>query len=93
MVYWRPIPSVALTQAERNALMVHLVELQRKMLEGITKGLQTDPASLNKKQDDFGCGLLQLYPSKGGAVEGVFICGKNFNDGALKVTGTMKQLR
>ena len=81
------------TQAERNALMVRLVEIQQKMVEGLAKGLRTDPASLNKEQDDFGCGLLQLYPSKGGAVEGVFICGKNFNDGALKVTGTMTQLR
>jgi hypothetical protein len=81
------------TQAERNALMVRLMEVQRKMVEEMTKAVQTDPASLNKKQDDFGCGLLQLYPSKGGAVEGVFICGKNFNDGALKVTGTMTQLR
>jgi hypothetical protein len=82
------------TQAERNTLLVRLVEVQSKMLEGITSGrLQSDPASLNKEQDDFGCGLLQLYPSRGGSVEGVFLCGKNFNDGALKVAGTMTQLR
>jgi hypothetical protein len=80
------------TAAERNDLLVRLVAIQQKMLEGLTK-LQTDPASLDKEQDDFGCGLLQLYPSRGGAVEGVIICGKNFNDGALKVTGTMTQLR
>jgi len=80
------------TSAERNALLVRLVEVQQRMLEGLTK-VQTDPASLNKEQDDFGCGLLQLYPSRSGAVEGVIICGKNFNDGALKVTGTMTQMR
>jgi hypothetical protein len=81
------------TEAERNALMARLGEVQRKMIEDMTKGLQTDPASLNKKQDDFGCGSLQLYPSKGGVVEGRFSCGKNFNGGELKVTGTMTQLR
>ena len=81
------------TDAERNALMGRLGEVQRKMLEAMTKALQTDPASLNKKQDDFGCGFLQLYPSKGGVVEGGFICGKNFNEGRLNVTGTMTQVR
>jgi len=81
------------TEAERNALMARMGEIQRKMLEEITKGLQTDPASLNKKQDDFGCGLMQLHPSKGEVVEGTFFCGKNFNKGELKVTGTMTQLR
>jgi len=54
------------TQAERNVLLVSLVEVQQKRLEAIGKGLQTDPASLNKEQDDFGCGLLQSYPSRGG---------------------------
>jgi hypothetical protein len=81
------------SSAERTALMARLMEIQRKMVEGMTKALQTDPASLNKQQDDFGCGLLQLYPNKDAAVEGTFLCGKNFNDGALKVTGTMTQLR
>lgn len=78
---------------ERNTLLIRMMEVQKKMLDKMTKALQTDPASLNKEQDDFGCGLLQLYPSKGGAVEGTFICGSNFNDGALKVAGTMTQLR
>jgi hypothetical protein len=81
------------TEAERNALMARMGEVQRKMIQDITKGLQTDPASLNKKQDDFGCGFMQLYPSRGGVVEGTFGCGKNFNEGVLKVTGTMTQMR
>lgn len=50
-----------------------------------TKGLQTDPASPSRKQNDFGCGLMRLYPSRGGVVEGVFVCGKSFKDGHLKV--------
>lgn len=81
------------TEAERNALMARLLEVQRKMLEEMTNAIKTDPASLNKKQDDFGCGEARLYPSKGGVVDGSFSCGKNFNDGMLKVTGTMTQLR
>ena len=49
---------------------------------------------LNKKQDDFGCGFMQLYPSKGGLVEGSFNCGKNFsNQGVLRVTGTMTRVQ
>jgi hypothetical protein len=81
------------TEAERNRLMARMGEVQRKMLEDMTKGLQTDPASLNKTQDDFGCGFMQLYASKGGVVEGTIGCGKNFNGGVLKVTGTMTQVR
>jgi hypothetical protein len=81
-----------ITEAERNALMARMGEVQRKFLEDMTKGLQTDPASLNKKQDDFGCGSAQLYPSKGGVVEGTISCGKNFSDGSMKVTGTMTRL-
>jgi hypothetical protein len=81
------------TETERNALMARIGDVQRKMLEDMTRAMQTDPASLNKKQDDFGCGDVQLYPSRGGVVEGRFSCGKNFNDGEMKVTGTMTQVR
>jgi hypothetical protein len=63
------------------------------MLEDMTKGVQTDPASLNKKQDDFGCGEVRLHVKGGGLVEGHIACGKNFYDGTLKVTGTMTQLQ
>ena len=82
-----------ITEAERNRLMARIGDVQRKMLEDMTKAVQTDPASLNKKQDDFGCGPLRLQPSKGGVVEGNFDCGKDFNGGELKVTGTMTQVR
>ena len=81
------------TEAERNALMARMGEVQRKMLEDMTKALQTDPASLNKKQDDFGCGTMRLLPSRGGVVEGRIECGTNFNGGELKVTGTMTRVR
>ena len=82
-----------ISDAERNRLMARMGEVQRKMMEDMVKGFQTDPASLDKKQDDFGCGSLQVFPSKGGIVEGRFGCGKNFNGGELKVTGTMTQVR
>jgi hypothetical protein len=36
---------------------------------------------------------MQLYPTKGGVVEGNIGCGKNFNGGVLKVSGTMTQVR
>ena len=67
----------------------------QKALEEMAKALQADPASLNKKMDDFGCGLLQMYPNKGGTVEGNIGCGQNFNNGTgmLRVTGTMTQVR
>jgi hypothetical protein len=70
--------------------MARMMEIQKKMMEELTKALQTDPASLNKAQDDFGCGLVQLYPDKGVIVDGNIICGTNFHGGdPLKVTGTM----
>jgi hypothetical protein len=82
------------TAADRNAAMVRMMQIQTKMVEEMAKGLQTDPASLNKAQDDFGCGLVQMYPDKGVIVDGNIICGKNFHGGdALKVTGTMAQVR
>jgi len=81
------------TEAQRNALMARMGALQTKMLEEMTKALKSDPASLNKSQDDFGCGFMQLYPSSGGAVEGSFSCGQNFSDGLLRVTGTMTRVQ
>lgn len=80
--------------ADRNAAMARMMEVQKKMVEQITKGLQTDPASLNKEQDDFGCGLVQMYPDKGAIVDGNIICGSKFHGGnPLKVTGTMERVR
>jgi hypothetical protein len=81
------------TEAQRNALMARMGALQTKMLEEMTKALKNDPASLNKTQDDFGCGFMQLYPSRSGAVEGSFSCGQNFSDGVLRVTGTMTRVQ
>jgi hypothetical protein len=83
-----------ITEAQRNALMQRLMAVQQKYLEDMTKGLQTDPASLNKRQEDFGCGTLQLYRTgQPGGVEGTFICGQNFHGGYLKVAGTMNILK
>jgi len=80
--------------AERNAAMARMMAIQKTMIEAMTKALQTDPASLNKAQDDFGCGLVQMYPDKGVIVDGNIICGSNFHGGdPLKVTGTMERVR
>jgi hypothetical protein len=81
------------TEAQRNVLMARMGAIQTKILEEMTKALKTDPASLNKQQDDFGCGFMQLYPTSGGVVEGNFSCGQNFNGGTLKVTGTMTRVQ
>jgi hypothetical protein len=82
------------TAADRNAAMARMMQLQAKMLEEMTRALKTDPASLNKTQDDFGCGLVQLYPDKGAIVDGNIMCGTNFHGGnPLKVTGTMTLVR
>jgi hypothetical protein len=82
-----------LTDEQRDALMLRRMNVQRRMIEEMAKGLQTDPASLNKKQDDFGCHLLQVYPGNAGAVKATVLCGKNFNGGALEMTGTMTAVR
>ena len=80
--------------AERNSAMARMMQIQKTMLEAMTKALKTDPASLNKQQDDFGCGLVQLYPDKGVIVDGNILCGTNFHGGnPLKVAGTMTQVR
>jgi hypothetical protein len=81
------------TEAQRNALMARMGAIQTKMLEEMAKALKTDPASLDKQQDDFGCGFMQVYPSLGGVVEGNFTCGQNFNGGVLKVMGTMTRVQ
>lgn len=89
----RKIGDPKLTEAQRNALIMERAQLQQKMMQDMMKGLQTDPASANKATDDFGCRLLQVYPGKAGAVEGTILCGKNFNGGVLRTTGTMTAVR
>jgi hypothetical protein len=61
--------------------MAQMGAVQTKMLEEMSKALQTGPTSLNKEQDDFGCGDAQLYLGAGGSVAGSFSCGQNFHDG------------
>lgn len=79
-----------LTSAQRSDLTVQMVKLQQEMMLEMT---QADPAATQKKIDDFGCRILQVYPGQGGAVEGGFTCGKNFSGGALRTTGTMTQVK
>jgi len=81
-----------LTDAQRNELMQRLVEMQTKMFQGITpSGLQATAAAEQQKNDDFGCGLIQVYAKNGTAepVEAAMVCGDNFEGGNPKLTGTM----
>jgi hypothetical protein len=80
-----------LTDAQRSDLTVRMVQAQQRMMEEM---MNADPAAAQKKTDDFGCRMMQVYPGPGGAVEGGIVCGKNFAaGGALRVTGTMTQVR
>jgi hypothetical protein len=76
-----------LTEAQRTALIMEQSRLQQKMMQDMMK------PDANKATDDFGCRLLQVYPGKAGAVEGIILCGKNFNGGELQTTGTMTAVR
>jgi len=80
----------SLTQAQRSELTVQMIKAQQRMMEEMTKA---DPAAAQKKIDDFGCRMMQVYRDKAGAIEANFICGKNFNGGVLRTTGTMTVVR
>jgi len=86
----RKLDDPKLTSAQRNDLMVQMVTLQQKMMQEM---MQADAAAAQKKIDDFGCRMVQVYPGPGGVVEGGIACGKNFNGGVLRTTGTMTQVR
>jgi hypothetical protein len=77
-----------ITDAQRNALAERMAKAQQRMMEEIMKPAAS-PAAAQKKVDDFGCHILQVYPGEAGAVRGMTICGKNFNAGRLETTGTM----
>ena len=79
-----------LTPQQRSDLTVRMIQAQQRMIEEMTKA---NPAAAQKKADDFGCRILQVYPKEAGAVEGNFACGKNFNGGTLRTTGTMTQVK
>jgi hypothetical protein len=83
------------TEAKRNELMQKMADVQKKMMEDMMKGLKSDPADLDRKQKDFGCGDLTIttIDKAAGTVSGFFHCGENFHDGILKVTGTMTMVR
>lgn len=78
-----------LSDADRDALGERLANAQQRMMEALMRDMNTDPAVLNKKQDDFGCRLVQVYPESGNAVRATVLCGQNFHGGALQTTGTM----
>jgi hypothetical protein len=78
-----------LTMEQRGDLTLQLVRAQQKMMEEMT----ADPAGAQKKIDDFGCRILQVYPGEGGAVTAGVTCGKNFYGGGVELTGTMTQVK
>ena len=71
-----------------------MAALQKKMeavQDRLTKEMQAqvaDPAAMQRKQDEFGCGTIFLEP-KGGTVTGNVSCGKNV--GSLQLTGGLGQ--
>lgn len=78
-----------LTDADREAIAGRLAVAQQRMMEDLMKTMSTDPAVLNKQQEDFGCRLVQVYPETGYAVQATVLCGNNFHGGVLETTGTM----
>jgi len=80
-----------LTDAQRNDLTVKMIQAQQRMMEELTKA---DPAADQKRKDQFGCNMIQVYPGAAGAVEGGVACGKNIAPtGSLRVTGTVTQVK
>jgi hypothetical protein len=77
-----------LTDAERRALAERQAKAQQRMMEEMMQAGK-DPAAAQKKVDDFGCRILQVYPGEAGAVRANIACGRNFNGGNLQTTGTM----
>jgi len=77
-----------LTDAQRDALAERVAKAQQRMMEEIMKPA-ANPAAAQKKVDDFGCYILQVYPGANGVVRGMTVCGRNFNAGRLETTGTM----
>jgi hypothetical protein len=88
----RQLGDPKLTDAQRNNLMLRLGQLQTRMLAGIAN-IQAAAAAEQKKNEDFGCGLVQIYPKQGGTVEATMLCGDNFYGGNQKMTGTMAIVR
>ncbi|HEY7658521.1 MAG TPA: hypothetical protein VH881_16785 [Burkholderiales bacterium] len=81
-----------LTDAQRDALMERMMKAQQRMMEDMMK-LQKDPASAQKKVDEFGCRLVQVYPGQAGAGKATILCGKNFHGGTIRATATMTIVR
>jgi hypothetical protein len=72
--------------------MERMMKAQQRMMEDMMK-LQKDPASAQKKVDEFGCRLVQVYPGQAGAGKATILCGKNFHGGTIRATATMTIVR
>lgn len=77
-----------LTDVQRRAFAERQAKAQQRIMEEMMQAGK-DPAAAQKKVDDFGCRILQVYPGEAGAVRGNIACGRNFNGGNLQTTGTM----
>jgi hypothetical protein len=82
-----------LTDAQRNALMEQMMKAQQRMIEDMMKLQKADPASMQKKVDDFGCRLVQVYPGQAGAGKATMLCGRNFHGGTIQATATITPVR
>jgi hypothetical protein len=81
-----------LTDAQRDALSERLAGAMQRMMDEIMKPA-ANPAAAQKKVEDFGCHIMQVYPGDAGAARGMTVCGKNFNGGRLETTGTMTRVK
>lgn len=72
---------------ERDALMEKLTELSEKAMKEQMAAV-SDPAAMQRRQDEFGCQTLTLRTDATGSVSGSLPCGKNV--GTLALTGSAK---
>ena len=77
------------TSAQRAALMQRMMKAQQAQMNELMKSMKADPAVEQKKVDDFGCRLAQIYPGADGTGKATVLCGKNFYKGAMQTTATI----
>lgn len=70
---------------EQEALMKRMEVLTDRMMKA-TMDAMKDPEAMQRKQDEFGCGALNIYPGTRGKATGSISCGQKV--GSLELTGT-----
>jgi hypothetical protein len=71
---------------QRDALMEKLTQLSEKAVQEQMAAV-SDPAAMQRKQDEFGCQTLMLQLAPDGSVGGSVPCGKNV--GTLTLSGSV----